>query len=174
MGQGTHWDGPGLLVRARNSSQAVANLVLFRCSTGSKPALPHSQPKSIFSLVTAPFTLSGELCCVRESRVGIQCRLGHTLGHSWGIRRSPWAVSGSFLCLIPVSKCVYDLHEHRLGFLQLSCKTHWFSNQLRRLILLVPDPRAGESNMLLKLLTPQGWSQNLCNSHPRLCPLLEV
>lgn len=39
------------------------------------------------------------------------------------------------------------LHAWSLGFLQLSSKYHWFSNQLEKLIFLVLDLRAGLPNI---------------------------
>ena len=56
----------------------------------------------------------------------------------------PWAVqSASPTLRREVSKCVHSLHELSLVFLQPSCESHWFLNQLRGLIFLVLDPRAG-------------------------------
>lgn len=71
--------------------------------------------------------------------------LGHALeGWGVGIGQSP----GQFQSASPalrrvVSKCVHTLHEWSLGFLQPSCKSHWFLNQIRELIFPVLDPRAG-------------------------------
>ena len=62
--------------------------------------------------------------------------------------------------LIPEIKpaWAYVLREQSLSLLQPSCKSHWFSNQLRELVFLVLDPRAGVPNMWFKPLTPQGGS----------------
>lgn len=56
-----------------------------------------------------------------------------------------WAVLIGFLHLVSSRKEVYGcpLHEWNLGFLQLSYKSHWFSNHIRGLVFLVSDPRAG-------------------------------
>ena len=51
------------------------------------------------------------------------------------------------------SKHVPALHKSHLGFLLLLCQSHWFSNQLRRLDVLVLDQKLGclacESNCSL-------------------------
>lgn len=77
----------------------------------------------------------------------------------------------SFALLLGVSKHVSALHEWNLGFFQLSCYSHCFSNKLRGLIFLVLEHRPGVPNKWLKLLTPQGRSIFLSPSHlPTRCP----
>ena len=81
----------------------------------------------------------------------------------------------SFALLLGVGKHVSALHEWNLGFFQLSCYSHCFSNQLRGLIFLVLDHRPGVPNKWFKLLTPQGRSLLIplspFNTPPLLCPL---
>ena len=69
------------------------------------------------------------------------------------------AVSVCFLCIVSVvSKHVHAHHGWSLSFLHPCCHAHWFSNQLRALILLVWDSTVWAFNMWFKLLTPQGGS----------------
>lgn len=39
--------------------------------------------------------------------------------------------------------CMHILHKQSLGFLQLSSKTHWFSNQQKGCVFPVSDPEPG-------------------------------
>ena len=86
------------------------------------------------------------------------------LGWSQETEPESRVVSVCFLCLVSgVIKCVHTFHEWNLGFLQLCCQSHWFSNQLRGLGLPVLDPRAGVHNIWFTPLTLQGGSLSLCN-----------
>lgn len=91
-----------------------------------------------------------------SSHVEWHCRASGARMSSWlrrGVRARPvvgnWpecsVVSICFLDLVlGVGKCVCTLHKWSLGFLQSFLKSHWFSNQLKRLIFPpTADPRIG-------------------------------
>lgn len=59
-------------------------------------------------------------------------------------------------------------------FLQPCCRSHWFSNQLRGLILLMLDPGLGWPLCLLNCSLPRRESPSLCNPVPLLYPLIKV
>lgn len=63
--------------------------------------------------------------------------------------------------------CACALQEQSLSFFQLSCKPLCFSKQLRGLIFLVLDPRAGVANIRFEPLVPWGGSPS-CWYHPPL------
>lgn len=70
--------------------------------------------------------------------------------------------------------CVCTLFTHEVCFLQPSCKSHWFSNHIRRLIVLVWGFKARVSNMIFKLLTSQGGPLPLWYPLPLLWPILSI
>ena len=87
---------------------------------------------------------------------GAQCRLGGTLGWSWQSGQNTRLFSICCLSAVTGIKqvCVCTLQEWSLGFLQSSVKPQWYSNQPRRLIFPMSDPRAKVPNMELKPLAP--------------------
>ena len=70
--------------------------------------------------------------------------------------------SASSTLFLGVSKCIHDFHKQSLSFLQPLCMSNWFSSQLRELIFLVLDPRAGVPNLCFKHCTPQGRPLSTC------------
>lgn len=77
-----------------------------------------------------------------------------------GVVKGNWPesqpVSICFLCLVSVvNKCVYNLHEKSVGFLQPHCQSHSFLNQLKALIFQVLDLRPGVPSMCLNYSLPK-------------------
>ena len=67
---------------------------------------------------------------------------------------------------------MHILHKQSLGFLQLSSKTHWFSNQQKGLIFPVSDPGLGFQIYGLNFSLSKEDLQ-VCDIPPSpLCPLL--
>ena len=118
-----------------------------------------SHPHCALSLAMAALTLVGSSTRATVARRCSSWARACTLMvvGNWIV---PWAVSICFLCLVPRSKqaCGHILHKQILGLLQASCKSHWFSNQLRGLIFPLSGFRAWMSNMWLEVLTSQGGS----------------
>lgn len=90
---------------------------------------------------------------------------------SWGGCWKPARILGSSICflcfILEASKHVCGPSKQNLGFLQPCSQSHWFSNQLGKLILLVSDPRTEVANICFKLLIPQqGISQPVSSSVP--------
>lgn len=126
-------------------------LALFRCHYRFELAPP---PTTAHSLqLQRPLVLCGDAPWSKrdQGRQSAQVETSQETG------LESWAVSVCFFCLVlGVIKCVHALHEQSLGFLKLCCQSHWFSNQLRGLILL--DPRTGVHNIWFTPLTRQGRS----------------
>ena len=145
----------------------MATLTPFTCSIRSKPALAATNEHSPWHWQPSAFTLMGSCTGTRGVRVGAQHGLGHALGWSWETGQSPGQFQpASSALLLGVSRHMSIPHELNLGFLQPSCYSHCFSNQLRGLLFLVPDPRATVPNM---------WSNCSCpreNLEAHLIPLL--
>ena len=126
---------------------AVAIPAPFRWHSGSVVALFFTTAHS--SQLLQPHA-TVEICQrTRMARTGAHLRLGLTLGLV-GHWPESWAVWAYFVRLVlGVSKCMHVCSLQSLGFLQSSCLSHWFSNQLRGLIFLVSEPRFGLPNMWL-------------------------
>lgn len=102
-------------------------------------------------------------------------------GSGWG---TSWGVTGnclesqavqffsSALFQEKVSMCV--LFPSIFCFLQPCCQSHCFSNQLRRLTLLMLDPGLGWPICLSNCSLPRRESPSLCNPVPLLCPLVKM
>ena len=89
-------------------------------------------------------------------------RLGDVPGWSWETNQPPMQFSTHPVCPAPgESKCSCSPHEQCPGSPQPSCWSHWPSNQPRKLIFPVADPRAGTPNVWFKPLTPQGGSPHM-------------
>lgn len=85
---------------------------------------------------------------------------------SWETNQPPMQFSAHPLySALWAIKHAYALYKQSPGFLQSSCYSHWLSNQPRRLVIPMSDPRAGMLNMWLKLLT---WEDLLGRSLPVL------
>lgn len=113
----------------------------------SEPAQLH--PSVLTLLGKGSLHLSGGKTRARVAGSGAPCGLGCALGWLWQVSQSPRQFSVCCFCI------VQGLHEPSLGFLQPCSEPHWFSNQLRQLIFLMSDPRAGVPNIWFKPLAPQ-------------------
>lgn len=95
-------------------------------------------------------------------------------GVCWDAHRKPARASGSF-CLLPLNSsqsehvCASDSHQS-LGFSEPS----WFSIQLRALVFLVLDSRAGMPDLRFEPLIPQGVSLSPNHHTPLLFSFLQA
>ena len=136
----THWDCLGSQSRIQTTCHppppqvpAVCSLTPFRWGVGSKSG---TSPKCTLFLGSKHFSL---------------------------VRNWPELQAGSacFLHLVPGNKQAVQSHQERsLGFLQPSCKSHLFSNQLRELVFLMSDHRFAVSNLWFR--PPGSWYSLLC------------
>ena len=119
-----------------------ANTTLLR--GGQFSSYWSKSPESWVQAVSVPhfqhlyFHSKGEQCQSRRGQSRHQIWVGACAGAITGNQPESHAVSVCFLFFVSeVSKHVHILHRWILGFLQRCSPSHWFSNQLRGLILIL-------------------------------------
>lgn len=163
------WEAPTLLPPGVT---AMATVPPLRCCARSKAApSPHNRAPPPLAVAVLAVVWS----CTTEPAGWSRCSTwaGEPAGMATGNQPESWV---AFICslrlVLGVSECAHTLHKQTRGFLQPRCQGHWSANQLRGLILLTSDPRAGAPKMWFKPLASQGGSLRPCNPPSLLCPPL--
>ena len=135
----------------------MAVFAIFRGMVWSKPAP--------FLLIVHSHIGNGTSALVESSAgargagAGAWCGLRFGLEWSWQAGQSPGSFQSTASTLFPgISKHVH-VQEYSLGFLQPLASCHLFSNQLRRIIFPVSDPRPGVPYTWFEPLTP--WAHHM-------------
>lgn len=136
-------------IGARGVGVALLNWFFFPVHTCTSPQemVVSALARGRAGAKLAPFPLSAHtlIDIGSSSLAGSSAGAAGALGPSWQSSQSIGKLSVCCFQAVIESKqvCAWILQEWSLSFLQPSRKLHWFPNQLRGLIFLVPDSRAG-------------------------------